>query len=134
MPRRDNEYLNDLIAFPFDHGSETATATLHMLKVPAGRTLQIDHVEYVNETGLAASDTNHFVGTLQDGATVVATLFNTAATGGAALTAGAWNAATMSTTPADTALAGGHTLTLVLTLTGTDTLPAGHLVVWGRLQ
>lgn len=134
MPRRDNQFLADLIAFPFDHASESATATLHVLKVPAGRSLQVDHVEYVNETGLAADPANYFVGTLQDGATVVAMLFNTDSSGGAALTAGAWNAATMSTTPAHTALASGDSLTLVLTKTGTQTLPAGHLVVWGRLQ
>jgi hypothetical protein len=137
MIRRPDIYLEQEIVFPFDHAQVTASKTLHVWKVPAGRAFVVDRVAYVNETGLAQDATNAFAGALKNGSTVIANLFNTDSDQPGAdngIPAGGWVEGALSATPADLAVDGGEDITLALTLSGTQTLPAGHLVIEGRLQ
>ncbi len=119
----------------YDHPALTADTTIKIDKVPAGKRLRIDSVQYVNPTGLAADNTNAFAGYLKNGSTVVATLFNTDGNdtpAGAAVDADTWVTATLSTTDTELIYAAGDTLSLLFDEDGTQTLPAGRVVIRGR--
>jgi hypothetical protein len=114
------------------HASVTADKTTDMFLVPAGRTLVIDSVQYVNQTGLAADDTNFYIIKLLNGA-IVAGSWSTKTTGGnGALVADTLVTAALSATPTDLVVPGGTKLKLFLDLTGTATLPAGSIRVDGH--
>lgn len=133
MTKRPNNYLQERMVLTFDHPQVTATTTWKAWKCPAGRSFVIDRVSYINPTGLAVSETDHFLGEVRKGATVMATLFNTKTTGGAALAADTFVEGVASATAANTWLAADDVLSLVATETGIATLPAGRLVIEGRL-
>jgi hypothetical protein len=135
-PRRKNERLQEPITLSLDHGTLTATTTAKLWSVPAGKRLRVDRVWYCNPTGLAADPTNAFSLEIRNGATVVASVFNTDnndVPAGVALAADAIVTGVLSATPANLALAAGDTLSAVFTEDGTATLPAGRLVIEGRL-
>lgn len=118
----------------FDHAALTATTTSKLWKCPAGRSFVIERASYVNPTGLVGDITNNFLGELRKGATVMATLFNTDTDAdGATLDVDTFVEGTLSATAANKWLAAGDVLAFVATEGGTATLPAGRLVIEGRL-
>lgn len=132
--RRANNLYQERFALSIDQASTTATVTLPMWKIPAGRLFRVEGAFYNSSTGFAQSDTNYFVLTVQDGATVIAT-WSTKLTGGnGALVANTPVAPVLSATDANRVLAAGDTLSFVITLTGVGTLPAGRLVLHGILD
>lgn len=125
------EGQSELVEIPFSNASQAATTTVKQFKTRADRTLLIESVDYDNPTGLATSDTNYFVMTLQQGATVIAT-FSTKTTGGqGSLPADSYVSFVLSAL-ANRVVPPGTVITLVDTLTGTLTLPAGSGVIHGR--
>lgn len=135
MTRRDNELYSDRWTLGYDHGALTATTTVKLYKVPAGRTLRLDRATYINPTGLAADNTNAFKGEIKNSTTLVASLFNTDGNddpAGAALAADTFVEGTLAAS-ADCVFAAGEIVSVVFTEDGDATLPAGHLVLEGRL-
>lgn len=127
--RRANDNLQQTFAISRAHGAVSQTTTLGVFT--ARRRCKIVRVEYENPTGLAADNTNAFVGTLVKGSgnTLVASLFSTDGdAGGVSLTA----TPVIGTLASGTApvVAAGERVKLVLTEAGTATLPEGNLVVW----
>ena len=136
MPRRPNHFEREYIVLPpIDHAALTATTTVKGWKVPAGKSFQVTRVTYHNVTGLAEDPTNVFAGDLKNGATVIATLFNTDSDGAGTntLVADTTVEGVLSATAADAWLDAGEQLSLVLTEGGTATLPAGFAIVEGYL-
>lgn len=132
--RRANNLYQERFALSIDQASTAATVTLPMWKIPAGRVFRVEGVFYNNSAGFAQSDTNYFVIALMDGATTIAS-WSTKLTGGnGALVANTPVVPVLSATDASRVLAAGDTLSLVITLTGTGTLPAGRLVLHGILD
>ncbi len=135
MPRRPANVLEaEKVTFCRDHASVSATTTVKLYKVPVGRSFRLDRASYINPTGLVGAGTNAFAGTVQNGVTVAATLFNTDTgdVGGASLAADTFVEGTLAT---GTALVfqAGDVVSLVLTEDDVATLPAGTVVIEGRL-
>lgn len=132
--KRPNSKLEEKVIIPFDHPSVVDTTTWKMWKCPVGKSFVVDRVSYINPTGLVGDIANNFSGALKKGATVMATLFNTDTdAGGASLAANTFVEGALSATVAATWLAAGDELSLTVTEGGVATLPAGRLVVEGRL-
>jgi hypothetical protein len=126
-------YLNAL------HGSIAADQVVRLDKIPAGMKVRVDHVQYVNPTGLVGDATNAFALFVKkngSGGTTVATVFNTDTDdvpAGASLAADTWVTATLTGTDADRVLAPGDTLDLFFDEDGNSTLPTdGRIVIRGR--
>lgn len=130
MARPKNPY-QEKVVITYDHPQVTATTTWKIFKAKH-RPFKVDSVRYISPTGLAADATNVFAGTLQNGSTVVATIFDTDSDTGAALAADTFVDGTLSATPANRTLAADDVMSLVATEGGTATLPAGRVVVEGR--
>lgn len=135
MVRIPDTKYEERMVMSFDHAALTATTTSKLWKCPAGRSFVVERVSYINPTGLAGDGTNAFAGEVKNGSTVMATLFNTDTgdAGGASLAADTFVEGTLSATAANQWLAAGDVISLVLTEDGTATLPAGRLVIEGRL-
>lgn len=132
--RRKDDVRAEKVTLTKEHASVTATTTLKVYKVPAGRTFRLTRALYHNVTGLAADGTNAFAGTVQKASAVSFTLFNTDSgdAGGAALVADAFVEG-VAGTEADRSFAAGDEVTLVLTEDAAATLPAGTLILEGLL-
>lgn len=116
-----------------DHGSTSASLTVKLFTVPAGKTLRIDRIWYNNPTGLAGAAGDGFKAEVKNGSTVLNTLFNTDTDdGGASLAADSPITGANAASSASMVLAAGSVLALVLTKTGTSTLPAGNIFIEGR--
>lgn len=135
LPRRPDDLHAEKFTLGYDHGQLTADTTVQLYKVPAGRTLRLDRVSYVNPTGLAADSANTFALTIQNDNTIAATVFNTDSDDddGDDLPADDFVEATLSTTSAHRVFQAGEVVSAVFIEGGTATLPAGHLVLEGRL-
>ncbi len=109
------------------HAAVTADTTVPVFK--ARKRTRVETVRYNNPTGLAEDAANYFAGTLKNGATVVATIFdtNSAGAGTNSLAAG-WTDGSVVT--AERVLEVDETLDLILDETGTATLPAGSVLVF----
>jgi hypothetical protein len=132
MSKRANDLLQERVILSFDHPQVTADTTWKFFKVPAGRKLRIDQVDYINATGLAEDATNIFALLLKADATTVASLStDSAAATDASIPANTFVALTLA---ADAALVAAADAVLSLTADegGTATLPAGRLVVHAR--
>jgi len=111
----------------FDVPSHAASASVKIWGSDE-RAFRIERVWYNNPTGLAADTTNYFDVTITDGTNILAS-WSTKTTSQGALTAD---------TPVNLVLAAAHdvapNLSLVVTCTlhGTQTLPAGRIVVSGH--
>lgn len=119
------------VVLPFvqDHAQRTATLTQKLFK--SRKKIRIERVDYINPTGLAGAAGNGFLGEIRNGATVVATIFNTnTSAGGATLTADTFITATLTATLANRIFALADIASLVLTLTGAATLPTGTVVIY----
>ena len=135
MSKRQNDFLQERVVLSFDHPSVTGDTTWKFFKVPAGRKLKIDAVEYINPTGLAEHADNHFAFSLKKGSTVMAGPLSTDADGAAlddSLVADTFTTIPLSATAADTVADGGDVLAFLADEGGTATLPAGRVVVHAR--
>lgn len=130
-----NSKLEERVVMSYDHAQTAATLSVKLWKCPTGRSFVVDRVVYVNPTGLATDASNYFVGEVKNTTAGVTmdTVFNTNSAGGAALVANTFATGALSATAANQWLASGDEMSLVLTKTGTQTLPAGHIVIEGRL-
>lgn len=130
-----NHYEPQRLVLSYDHDALTATTTVKLFQVPAGRKFVVEKAKYINPTGLVGDATNAFMGEVKNGATVVATLFNTDTgdAGGATLAVDTFVEGALSATLANRWFVGDDVLSLVLTEDGVATLPAGRLVIEGRL-
>jgi hypothetical protein len=125
--------LQQAFTLSYDAASTAADITVKLFNVPAGKRVRVDGVKYVNPTGLAANDTNFYTLKLVKGASTVAFSWATTATGGqGALTANTFVDFAGSATDTDKVFAAGDDMSVFLDLTGTLTLPAGRLVIYGR--
>lgn len=129
LPRRPSDFLQERVVLTCDHVAVSATTTIKMHKVT--RAFRVTAVRYVNPAGLALDPSNYFVGTLQNAGVVMATVLNTNTAGGVALAANTFASGVLSATPANQAMAADDEMSLVLTKTGTQTLPIGKLIVEG---
>lgn len=113
--------------FQVDHASATADTTIKLFKVPAGKHFVLDSAEYKNVNGLAADASNYFDLQIKNGAALMANKSSAAAAHTAdtieAFTAGA---------AADRVAKPAAQIDLVLDETGTATLPAGTVTIFGR--
>lgn len=120
-------------ALSYDHASAAADTTFKLFAIPAGKKLRVDGVKYVNPTGLAGNDTNSFNIKLVKGASTVAFNWSTLLTGGqGTLAANTFVDFVGSATDTDKVFAAGDDMSVFFDLTGTLTLPAGRLVIYGR--
>lgn len=122
---RNNDFLQELVAYTFDHPQVTGTTSWKVFK--AVRKCRVVKVEYINPTGLAADATNQFAISAKNGSTVVADGISNASP--AAIAADTFAALTLSATAANRILAADDVLSLVATETAAATLPAGRVVV-----
>lgn len=129
MSRQDYGRDAEKLTLTRDHASTAATLTQKLYKVPAGRTLHVDRVTYLNVTGLALDASNNFAVAYKNAAVVVASGIDTTAV---ALPANTFVEMTPGASSA-VVLQAGDELTLVATKTGTQTLPAGTSTIEGRL-
>lgn len=135
-PRLEQDQYQERLALSFSHAALTATTTHKYWVTPAGRTFLVDRVLYINDTGLAGDATNTFKLEIKNGATLITEVFNTDtndAIPGAALAAATFIEKDTAVEVPSRVLLAGETLSAVFTLEGTQTLPAGRLVVEGRL-
>lgn len=130
MPRRPNDLMSERVVLgPVDHAEVTGDTTVKLWKVPAGRKFRLDRALYINPTGLALDANNYFVVSVKKGSTIMASR----STETDAIAADTPTALTLSATAADQVAAADDVISLVLDETGTATLPAGKLVLEGRL-
>ncbi len=132
MPAKPkNPYQSDF-TLAFDHAQVVNTdTTVRMFKVPAGKRLRVDSVQYFNATGLAANASNFSNIKLLKASTVA---FNWSTETGqqGTIAADSWNSMVGSATDGDKVFAAGDVMSLFADMTGTVTLPAGRVVVHGR--
>lgn len=130
-PRRPSNFVQERTTIVFDHpGSLTSDTTYKFWQAP--RPCRVTDVRYINPTGLAEHATNAFAGSVLNGATVVATIFDTDSD-----EAGADNSLPANTfvtgviAAAGAVLAADDVLSLFLDedAAGAATLPAGRLQV-----
>lgn len=135
LNRITQDKFEEKVVMTYDNASTAATLSVKLYKCPADRKFVVDRVIYVNPTGLATDASNYFLGEVKNTTASVTmnTVFNTNSAGGAALTANAFATGVQSATAANRWLAANDELSVVFTKTGTQTLPAGHLVIEGRL-
>lgn len=132
MPaKRKNDFLQERVVLSFDHAAATADATTKLFKVPAGRKLKIDAVDYINPTGLAADATNAFIVKLLKGSTVVAS-WSTLTGAEGAIAANTFVSLVLSATAADLTFDAADIMSLFLDEQADTTLPAGRVVVHAR--
>ena len=131
-----NHFEPQRFVLEYDHAAITASTTVKLFQVPAGRKFVVERAKYINPTGLVGDATNAFKGEVKNGATLVASLFNTDTDdvpAGASLAADTFVEGTLAATAADRWFDADEIVSLVLTEDGTATLPAGRLVIEGRL-
>lgn len=137
MSRRPNNFLAERVTLSFDHAALTANAAVKLYKVPAGRSFVLDRAAYINPTGLVEDNADNFAGAVKNGSVVMATLFNTDANlvpdTGASLAANTFVEGALSATATELWAAPADVVSVAFTLTGTQTLPVGRLVLEGRL-
>ncbi len=103
-----------------------------MYVVPAGRSFILDEAWYYNATGLVADNDNFATISVKKTTTVMASLLTDADGGGATISAATATEMTNASEAARTASA-GEVITFHVAESGTTTVPAGSVVVTGRL-
>lgn len=111
-----------------EHASTAASATHYVFKNKSGRRMRIDHAMEMNATGLATDGSNYFVIAVKQGSVVVASK----STAAVSLASATWTELTLSTTDDDLIIEPDEEVTLTLTKTGTQTLPAGTVMLQGQ--
>lgn len=134
MPRRKNDLLQERVVLAYDHVEVTGDLTVKLWKVPAGRSFRLDRALYINPTGLAEDASNHFNVKVLKGSTIMANWSTDSDLAGTnSIPADTFIDLTLSSTDADTVAAAADVISLFLDETGTQTLPAGRVVLEGRL-
>ncbi len=113
-----------------DHASVTADTTIKFDKLAPGERLRVAKVYYVNPTGLTQDSTNHFALRLKKGSTTVASWSTQTGQQGSIAAA---TFVELVIVDAQRVVEPGSELSLELDETGTQTLPAGRLIVHGEL-
>lgn len=131
-PRRENKHLQEQIVLAYEHVSVTADTTVKLWTIPTGRQFRVDGVWYNNVTGLAVDVTNFFDIQVLKGSTVMAN-WSTETGQEGALVADTPVDLTLSATDANRVAAAADVISLKLDEDGTATLPAGRIVIRGRL-
>lgn len=126
-----SEYQHRAALFAQEHAAVTADTLARLAQIPAGMKFRVDSVQYVNPTGLAQDAANYFVIELLKGATIAAS-WSTQTGAQGSIAADTFVTLVKSATDADLVFAGGDVMSMNLNETGTATLPAGRLVVYGR--
>lgn len=129
--RRRDDFRGEFFSLPFAHGSTTADTPTKLYKVPAGKSLRLTRVGYVNPTGLAVDASNFFNLEIGDGTNVAFSWSTETTVGQGALPANDFVEFAESATKAFLTLGPGEVLTLNLNETGAATLPAGSGVIEG---
>lgn len=141
LPRFPNTELQEPYQCTATHAALTADTPVRLDKIPPGKKVRVEHVQYINPTGLVADPTNAFSLKVRKnhgagGAADVATVFNTDSDdvpAGATLAADTWVTGTLTSTDLDRVLSAGDTLDLFFDEDGISTLPAdGRIVIRGR--
>jgi hypothetical protein len=131
MPRRQNQHLAEQVELTFDHAAQTADLTVKLWKCPAGRSFVLDSAEYVNPTGLAADAANYFNLKVLKGAATVAANWSTETGQQGAIAADTF-VSLVNGSLANRTFAAADVMSFMMDETGTQTLPAGRLVLRGR--
>lgn len=129
--RDENRDLQEPYILAYDHAQATADATVKLDKVPPGKTLRIDSVQYINVTGLAQDPANYFTIKVTDGTNIVASWSTQTTAGQGSVPANTFVTLVLGT-GGNPVLVAGEVLTLFLDETGDTTLPAGRIVIRGR--
>lgn len=135
MPMIPNTKYAERMSFRMTNASTAATATEKLgWTVPAGRKFRVVRVMYNNPTGLAADTTNFFTIALKGvtSGTVYAS-WSTQTSAQGALSADTPVTLVLNATDANLVLAAGEFPQATFTKSGTQTLPAGCLVIEGTL-
>ena len=130
IPNNDQADLEQHDRKALDHPSTAATATFAVETLLAG-TFRVTAIEILNPTGLAQDPANYFSVSLLAGATTIGT-FSTLTGAQGTITANTSALFVLSATDANCVAPQGSLLKLVFTKTGTQTFPAGRIVVHGR--
>lgn len=137
MPMIVNTKYAERLTFRMTNASTAATITEKLgWIVPPGRKFRVDRVMYNNPTGLAADPTNIFtiaVKGVTSGIVYASWTTLTGAPAQGALSADVPVTLVNNATDANLVLAAGEFLQATYTKAGTQTLPAGCLVIEGRL-
>jgi hypothetical protein len=122
----DSQCLGDQIVVSFEHPLVSADTTLDFFLCT--RDFELSGVSYVNETGLAQDNTNFFnIQVRRVGSILSQWSTNT----DGAVVAGDFEAHNLSSTPGILEITAGVALSLHLDENGTQTLPAGRVVIEG---
>lgn len=132
--RLPNDHRQEEYFLAYDHAQLTDDLTVKLDKIPAGKRVRIDSVQYINPTGLAEDTTNVFALSLKNGSTVMASWSTDSdlLAADASIPADTFMSLTLSATDANLILAGGDVLSLFFDEGGSATLPPGRIVIRGR--
>lgn len=136
MSRRSDDLRAEKWTYPYSQAAMAAGGTVKLYKVPTGRTLRLDRVSYINPTGLTGDNTNAMMAEIKNGSTQACLIFNTDtndATPGVSLAVNTFVEGTLSATDSARVFQAGDIVSFVVTEDGDTTLPAGQLVLEGRL-
>jgi hypothetical protein len=111
--------------------SITTDTTIKLMTVDED--FDVDQVEVISPVGLATDAANYYVISLKKGSTIMAS-WSTLTGAEGALTANTLMSMTLSATVGNRRASKGDVLSLSLDETGTQTLPAGHVVIRGRMR
>lgn len=135
MSKRQNDFLHERVVLSFDHPEATDDIEWKFFKVPIGRKLLVDQVDYINPTGLAQDTTNVFALSLKNGSVVMAgprSTDNDLSVPDASIVADTFESLALSATPSELVAEGGDVLSFLADEGGSATLPPGRLVVHAR--
>jgi hypothetical protein len=113
------------------HAAVTADSLARVMRIPPTRTFRLDRAEYYSSTGLAQDAANFFSIQVLKNATVAAS-WSTQTGAQGTIAADTWVTLVNSATDANLVFAAGDVISLNLDETGTATLPAGKICLYGR--
>jgi hypothetical protein len=132
MPRSPDDVHQQRVVLQFDNPSEAADATVKIYKVPAGRKFRLDKARYINPTGLVQDAANYFNIKVLKTTTVMAN-WSTLTGQQGSIAADTFVDLVLSATDANRVAAGDEVISVFFDEGGDTTLPAGRLVLEGRL-
>jgi hypothetical protein len=135
MNKRQNDFLQERVVLSFDHPEVTEDTEWKIFKVPAGRRLRVDQVDYLNVTGLAEGTTNVYALSLKNGSTVMAGPLSTdsdLSVPDASIVANTFTDIPVSATASELIAEAGDVLSFLADEGASQTLPAGRVIVHAR--
>ncbi len=128
-PRRQNQFLQEFLQENYNNAESTVTRTDKVIKL--SRKFTLNRVTFVSAAGLAEDAGNYYVISIKNGSTVMAS-WSTQTGQEGDLPVNGFIDLVLTATPADLTAAAGAELDFQLDLTGTRTMPEGHLRLEGR--